>query len=160
VCRSFCVLLTITPKSNSINSFSLSMIGMLLFAENRFIASAFFQNLIYAFGDSPMPSHLKSHFCQVAVADPIKNGGLYSTSIFLQTILLLSILQWFNLIIYSLNTYRLNDYYYTMCSNWDTDENVIFNDFQKILLSSISQSLYMISKCDCLNMRIQEKIKA
>jgi len=48
------------------------MIGMLLFAENRFIASAFFQNLIYAFGDSPMPSHLKSHFCQVAVADPIK----------------------------------------------------------------------------------------
>jgi len=37
VCRSFCVLLTITSKSRSINSFSLSMIRMLLFIENRFI---------------------------------------------------------------------------------------------------------------------------
>jgi len=32
---------------------------------------------MYSFGDSPLPSHLKSRFCQAAVADPIKNGGLY-----------------------------------------------------------------------------------
>ena len=60
--------------------------------------------------------------------------------IFLQTVLLLSILQWFNLIIYLLNTYRLNDYNDTMCSIWDMNENVIFSN-------------------DCLNMRIQQKIK-
>jgi len=53
------------------------MIRMFLFAENRFIASAFSQNVIYGFGDSPLRSHLKSRFRQVAVADPIKNGGPY-----------------------------------------------------------------------------------
>jgi len=42
---------------------------MLLFAENRFITSAFFSKLIYAFGDSPLQSHLKSPFCQAAVVD-------------------------------------------------------------------------------------------
>jgi len=52
---------------------------MLLFTEDRYIASVFFQNLIYGFGDTPMPSHLKSRFCQAAFADPIENGGLYST---------------------------------------------------------------------------------
>ena len=52
----------------------------------------------------------------------------------------LSILQWFNVIIYSLNAVRLNDYYDTMCSNWDMDENVIFRN-------------------DCLTMRIQQKTK-
>jgi len=50
---------------------------MLLFAENRFIASAFFSKLTYGFGDSPLRSHLKSPFCQAAVADPLKNGGPY-----------------------------------------------------------------------------------
>jgi len=64
---------------------------MLLFAENRFIASAFFQNLIYGFRDYPLPSHLKSRFCQQAVADPIKTAVF--TSIFVQKISLLSILQ-------------------------------------------------------------------
>jgi len=45
VYRSLCVLLTVTSKSRSINSFSLSMIRTLLFAENRFTASTFFSKL-------------------------------------------------------------------------------------------------------------------
>jgi len=67
---------TINSKSHSINSFSLSLIRMLLFAKNRFIVSTFFQNLIHDFGDSPLPSHLKSRFCWEAVADSIKRQSL------------------------------------------------------------------------------------
>jgi len=55
--------------------------------------------------------------------------------------LLLSILQWFNLIIYSLNTYRRKDCFDTVCSNWVRDENEIFSN-------------------NVLNMPIQQKIKA
>jgi len=62
------------------------------------------------------------------------------TSIFSHTILLLSTLQSFNLIISSLNTYRLNNYYDKMCSNGDMDEKVIFSN-------------------DCLNIRVQQKNK-
>ena len=32
---------------------------------------------IYAFGDVPWRCHLKGHFCQAAIADPIKNRGPY-----------------------------------------------------------------------------------
>jgi len=32
---------------------------------------------IYAFGDVPWRCHLKGHFCQAAIADPIKNRGQY-----------------------------------------------------------------------------------
>jgi len=53
------------------------MIRMLLFAEDRFIAPAFFSKPHHQIWDSPLPSHLKSRFCQAAVADPIKNGGFY-----------------------------------------------------------------------------------
>jgi len=59
------------------------MIRMLLFAKNRFIASAFFQNLICGFGDYPLPIHLMSRFDQDAVADPIKTSVF--TSIFVQS---------------------------------------------------------------------------
>jgi len=37
----------------------------------------FSQNFIYGFGDYPLRSHLKSRFCQAAVADPLQNGGPY-----------------------------------------------------------------------------------
>jgi len=45
----------------------------------------FSQNFIYGFGDSLLRSHLMSRFCQAAVADPLKNGGLY-LNIFAHTI--------------------------------------------------------------------------
>jgi len=128
-CRSFCVLLIIASKSHSFNSFSLSMIRMLLFAENRIYCISIHSNLhlqVWGFGDSPLWSHLKSCFCQDDVADPMKTTVLTVPSIFLQTILLLSIFQWFNMIIYSLNMHRLNHLYDTMCINWDMDENKIF----------------------------------
>jgi len=89
------------------------MIRTLLFAENRFTASTFFSKLHLQLWGVPLRCHLKSYFCQAAIADP--NGGPYFD--ILQTVLLLSIFQWFNLIIYSLNTYRLTNCYDTMCSN-------------------------------------------
>jgi len=74
------------------------------------------QNFIYGFEDSPLQCHLKSRFCQAAIADP-KRGPYFDI---LQTVFCRqSIFQWFNLIIYSLNTYRLIGYYDTMCSNWN-----------------------------------------
>ena len=108
--RSLCVLLTVTSKSRSINSFSLSMIKIFLCAKNRFIASAFFSKLHLWLWGFPVGMSFEESFLP---------GRHCWSKRRPQAVLLLSIFQWFNLIIYSLNTYRLNDYYDTMCSNWD-----------------------------------------
>jgi len=51
------------------------MIRMLLFPENSFIASIFFSKVHLRLWGFHFESHLKSRFCQAAVADPIKYDG-------------------------------------------------------------------------------------
>jgi len=68
-------LLTITSKSYSINSFSLSMIRMLLFAENRFIAPAFFSKPHLRFWGFPFAKSFEKSFLSPLLIR--KNGGLY-----------------------------------------------------------------------------------
>jgi len=48
---------------------------VLLFVENRFIASAFFSKLHLPLCDALCEVILKNRFCQTAIADPIKNRG-------------------------------------------------------------------------------------
>jgi len=62
--RSFSVLLAITFKSHSINSFSLSMIRMFLFPENSFIASAFFPKLQLLLWGFPFAKSFDESFLQ------------------------------------------------------------------------------------------------
>ena len=135
LCRSPCALLTFTSKSHSINSFSLSVIRMLIFIENSFTASTFSSKINtriweFPFAKSFTESYLPDRRCwfyQTA----------FLTAILLKKTLMLSLLQWFNLIIHSSNTHRGNDFN-TVCSNWEV--------WTKTWFSVITVSICLFSK--------------
>ena len=119
VWRSFCVMLTITSKSHLITHSHFQWREYFICWEQIYCVSIFLKTSAMVLG-IPLCEVIwrLDHFCQSAVADPMKKGRPYFD--ILQTKLLLSTLQLFNLIIYSLNMYRRNDYYDTMCSNWQS----------------------------------------
>ena len=110
------------------------MIRMLLFAENSFIASALFSKLLlrlweFPFAKSLGESVLPGRHCWSCE----KRRSLI---LYFAEKLLLSILQRFTLIIYSWNTHRCQDYYYTLFSNRDMGENETFNNDSLIMIAS------------------------
>jgi len=135
LCRSSCALLTFTSKSHSINSFSLSVIRMLLFIENSFTASTFSSKINLRIWEFPFAKSFTESYL------PGRRCWSYQTTfltwILLKKTLLLSILQWFNLIIHSLNTHRGNDFN-TVCSNWEI--------WIKTWFSVITVSICLLSK--------------